>query len=729
MSWNLKKTVALFAVGFCILCVVGIFTIWNTPSKEFIGQTSPDQFSFQFKSPPNSITTTMLSDDHVLLCYVQQGEIYSIESSPRGAAWQSPVFLTNTYTSGAADLFAKTVMGANGLEVLVAWDANVPVGSGTLRRALFIVIDAANLTVCQAPSLFSKDSDNFQEACPSIDGNSTRGYVMASLVKNNGTQFIHLQRSTDLNTWTPFANVTQGTATLSLPTVLMNATGGFNLVYQFQNSTMQAIATRSISPGWNTSAETIIYRNSTSDESFQATCFTLDAEDGIVASLQQVNGSVAISIPTIQGLPTKQSAIIASGNASVLHAIFSNYQVLSVWIEPAVTTTWFTITDFNMNDRNSAFYSALVSYIFIACGLFNLQVYFYLKRRNDFDEESEPANNLFVTVAFIVLGALIALPYTGFQGESLGKSTVGEFLLPAPISNGTFIVIGFVFAFFFVSTPLIDRFWRRGARAQQDRSMIVEETKPFSWKQEVVRKIPHMGLALLIVGFYPVGSDLMRFVGFWKYSQFNFYNEGGIIIDYVLRLNNLEIASYAVKLFCASGVIFLWVLDLHMVLTPNKYFFLKDYLRFSFRKKEKSSIADSTVMLVAVFLLLVVLSYNPAYKIQAYYVSMACIGVLCFGDTSAVIVGKSMGRHKLYHGGKKTWEGAITGTVVSFIVVSFFLTWPFSLLMAGIYLFVDIVTPRIKISDNILIPLVIIAVFFFLLPWVQSPLAFLYVNP
>jgi dolichol kinase len=370
----------------------------------------------------------------------------------------------------------------------------------------------------------------------------------------------------------------------------------------------------------------------------------------------------------------------------------------------------------------------LLADIFLSCGAFNVFVYFHLKKKKKFDASSEPLNNHAVTGSFITIGILMLIPASGFQGERLGSSYADGYIFPAPINLGAIIVIGFVFLFFGVTTPLIDKMWRRDRREQQS-ILHVEET-PFSWKQEILRKLPHVIMFLLVFGFDPLGSNAMHFVNVQKYDRFNFVNEGGIIFDYVLRLNNIEIGSYAVKIMMVSGMLFLWILDLHVLLaSPTTYYFMKDYFILAFRKKERSSMADFVVMFSSLLLMILVLTFNPEFKLQGSFVCFAGFGALCFGDTAGMVIGRIFGKHKLWKDAKKSWEGAVAGALVSFLVALIFIDWPFALLIAGLYLAVDVITTRVPISDNFLIPLLVCLAFLPLLPFVQSPLASLYVMP
>ncbi len=139
--------------------------------------------------------------------------------------------------------------------------------------------------------------------------------------------------------------------------------------------------------------------------------------------------------------------------------------------------------------------------------------------------------------------------------------------------------------------------------------------------------------------------------------------------------------------------------------------------------------ADFVVMFASLLLMILVLTFNPQYKLQGAFVCFAGFGALCFGDTAGMVIGRIFGKHKLWKDAKKSWEGAVAGALVSFLVALAFIEWPFALLMAGLYLAVDMITTRVLISDNFLIPLFACLAFLPLLPFVQSPLAGFYVMP
>ncbi|MEX2714798.1 MAG: phosphatidate cytidylyltransferase [Candidatus Sigynarchaeum springense] len=686
----------------------------------------------------NSFSLSRLPDDHIVMCYIDGGHIYCRESDTRGANWQAPFSIISTNITNADNLFTAIYSSGGNNILLLAWDAEPSLGNLT-RRAFYAAVNLMTRSIVKIPAFCSDGSGSAMEQHPTIARSATGVYYMAWLVNASGNYNIAMRNGTSLSEWGDVSSVHLGSDHICCPSIMVTSSGNPEIVYSRANATSQQLLHRSILDGVDFGPAHVLVNNTAGGARFKWFDSSLSSTDDVIVSFYgsgKINGedlanaSIIIYATRESGLSRvkEQTVVGCNGTRSLAHVAFTNDQVFTIWLENAYSDSSdvrFIITDFDMSNKNSTFHSILLAYIILSCGAFNIFVYFHLKKRNKLDESSEPLNNHAVTACFFAIGILMIIPASGFQGERLGESYADGFIFPAPINLGSIIVIGFVFLFFGISTPLIDKFWHRDKREQ--RSILHVEARPFSWKQEVLRKLPHVIMFLLVFGFDPIGSSAMQYVNIQKYDRYNFMNEGGIIFDYVLRLNNIEIGSYAVKLMMVSGMIFLWILDLHVLLaSPTTYYFAKDYFILAFRKKERSSMADFIVMFSSLLLMILILTYHPQYKLQGSFVSFAGFGVLCFGDTAGMIFGRIFGKHKLWKGSIKSWEGAIAGTVVAFIASLFFIEWPFALIMAGIYLAVDIITSRVPISDNFLIPILTALIFLPLLPLVQSPLTGLY---
>ena len=151
----------------------------------------------------------------------------------------------------------------------------------------------------------------------------------------------------------------------------------------------------------------------------------------------------------------------------------------------------------------------------------------------------------------------------------------------------------------------------------------------------------------------------------------------------------------------------------------NYRFYPIKEITYVYREKERSVLGPH-IYLVYGILFSTVLFSGP--------IAISTIAMSGFGDACATIVGVSIGTHKL-QGGKssKTWEGCIAGFTSSFglgllcyvlvgmIWYSTLLSFTSILLMgiiinfigALVFLFFDYYSPPIKISDNILNPVVL----------------------
>ncbi|NMC06672.1 MAG: phosphatidate cytidylyltransferase, partial [Candidatus Lokiarchaeota archaeon] len=686
-----------FVAGFFIMVAIGPSYF---PYKQFVASTSPAPMPFSI-SDLDAITLARLPDDHVLLVYADGGTIHCRESDTRGASWFEPRDLLATGLTQLGNLYASVVVASSGRLLLLAWDAEPAPGNAT-RRAFYAVVNMETHAVVVGPSYCSEGSGTVIETFPTIAGNSTAGYRMSWLVNASGNHAIAVRSGSMYSSWGSVVTTNLGTDIISNPIILLASDGNFELVHVRANATSQQVIHRAVLHDGSLGNATIIVNGTRAGIPVTSLDGSLASTDDLILSFLcsgTINGAA------IDAAPVVVYATRASGFKDVLvevipgrntvqflqHVRFTNDQVLSIWIEPVGSGSdgslvmLFVLTDFDMTNKNSTFHSLLLAYIFLSCGIFNIFVYFHLKQKGRIDLTSEPLNNHAVTGCFLTIGILMLLPFSGFQGEQPGGSYADGFIYPAPINLGTIITIGFVFLFYGITTPLIDRFWRRDKREQQ--SIIHVESKPFTWKQEILRKIPHVAVAMLILGFDPLGSNAMQFVNIQKYDRFNFVNEGGIIFDYVLRLNNIEIGSYAIKLVMAAGMIFLWILDLHVLLaSPTTYYFLKDYFILAFRKKERTSMADFVVMFSSLLLMILVLTFDPRYKLVGTFVCFAGFCAICFGDTAGMIFGRLWGKHKLSRGTNKSWEGVFAGMAVSFVSALIFVELPFALIMAGIYL-------------------------------------------
>ncbi|WP_406657227.1 diacylglycerol/polyprenol kinase family protein [Methanolobus sp. ZRKC2] len=117
------------------------------------------------------------------------------------------------------------------------------------------------------------------------------------------------------------------------------------------------------------------------------------------------------------------------------------------------------------------------------------------------------------------------------------------------------------------------------------------------------------------------------------------------------------------------------------------------FVSFLFRKKEISSLGSHVYFTLGALVAVSVFSEHIAY---------AAVLMTTFGDASAALVGKKIGKIRIFGNGKSL-EGAVAEFFVDLVIGYFFLSsWPVAILMAFMATFVE--TYFVKIDDNLAIP-------------------------
>jgi dolichol kinase len=123
------------------------------------------------------------------------------------------------------------------------------------------------------------------------------------------------------------------------------------------------------------------------------------------------------------------------------------------------------------------------------------------------------------------------------------------------------------------------------------------------------------------------------------------------------------------------------------------------YCGFSLRNKERSGLTGGTFFMIGVFF--TILFYSQSIAVLSMF-------ILVISDTFASIVGLSFGRRKIVD--NKTIEGSIAFLLSALIIsciggIYFNLSLP-NLMVASVFTTIlELLNKRIKIDDNILIPL------------------------
>jgi len=129
----------------------------------------------------------------------------------------------------------------------------------------------------------------------------------------------------------------------------------------------------------------------------------------------------------------------------------------------------------------------------------------------------------------------------------------------------------------------------------------------------------------------------------------------------------------------------------------NGYSFpmLGSVTKSSIRRMEERGIAFGPITLVLGAIL--ALLFFPAI------IASTVILIVAFADAAATIVGRSMGKHRIFYNKKKSWEGTIAAWIVAFLCGCIYLPISYALLAASFSSIIE--SLPLKSLDNLLVPI------------------------
>ncbi len=225
-----------------------------------------------------------------------------------------------------------------------------------------------------------------------------------------------------------------------------------------------------------------------------------------------------------------------------------------------------------------------------------------------------------------------------------------------------------------------------------------KDEEDLSLKYELIRKLTHIVIILVVVCYTVFGPVFMLFTNYLV-SLVPGLSAG-------LNVDPLYYGQYTVVFLTVIAFLGLSTSELVRVFAYKAYP-LKG-VKAIFRRKEIGASLGSHISLAA-GCLAVILVYGPYHP----DIVMASISISAIGDGAASIVGKRFGIHPYrtaFSKKRKTLEGLCTATIVSFVISFLFLIYrfgPFSFLLAfvatGVMVFIDWLS--LQVSDNILNPI------------------------
>ena len=170
----------------------------------------------------------------------------------------------------------------------------------------------------------------------------------------------------------------------------------------------------------------------------------------------------------------------------------------------------------------------------------------------------------------------------------------------------------------------------------------------------------------------------------------------GLDYDVSLIYITPTLVDISLMVFFLIGVPFAITLEFFR-LSPNKGIPLYKLYFKSLRTSEQYNVAHYYYFVFGIFISSIFLPIACTFGIMC---------ILCFGDTFASIIGKKFGKHKIKWESEKSWEGTISGSLITFVSSTLFVGWELAIILTLIFGIFDILTPNfLKISDNLIYPL------------------------
>jgi dolichol kinase len=228
-----------------------------------------------------------------------------------------------------------------------------------------------------------------------------------------------------------------------------------------------------------------------------------------------------------------------------------------------------------------------------------------------------------------------------------------------------------------------------------------------SWskaKKDSLRKINHI---FLFIGLFVIwfGGLTVAFL-VTNSSTGMIPEENNTLLQYLKLVNNPD--SIIEVLFSFGWffyLLFFFFYLLCMFMLANEFTRKSKYISFPFNFFTKLYLNEQERESYGTYLYFAIGQLFAAF-ISPPMIFFAILGIGSISDLITSQIGIRYGKIHISWNKRKTWEGTIAGTLVTFLICLFFIGILWSLIFSMLYLIFDIATNKpLKISDNLLIPI------------------------
>ena len=233
------------------------------------------------------------------------------------------------------------------------------------------------------------------------------------------------------------------------------------------------------------------------------------------------------------------------------------------------------------------------------------------------------------------------------------------------------------------------------------------ENQRRSWskaKKDSLRKINHVFIFIGLLVIWYVGLYIVYLIT--NSSSGMIPEENNMLLQYLKLLyepNSVIEVLFSFGWFFYLLFFFFYLLCMFML--ANEFTRKSKHISFPFNFFTKLYLSEKEQENYGTYLFFGIGQMFAAF-ISPPMIFFAILGIGSISDLITSQVGIRYGKTHISWNKKKTWEGTIAGTLITFVVCFLFIGVLWSLIFSIVYLIFDILTNKpIKISDNLLIPI------------------------
>ncbi len=323
-------------------------------------------------------------------------------------------------------------------------------------------------------------------------------------------------------------------------------------------------------------------------------------------------------------------------------------------------------------------------------------------------------------------------------GLSVLLWTHGARLLPAPFSLVVLACsgIGIVITLTYTLGNMAKKFeeWKEDLRnlVEEWAEKALPESQRDAWLQnrfdqlhpEQKRKTPHLMMGLFVVAYVGLGYGILRGIQAMVPAD---ANVGENLANFNAALSaGIMPAGHMVAITALLAVLLLLLpVEILRLQFPQMAYPFKGTITSMLRERERGLFGAHYYIAATLPMAVLWLTDDSTSWDVTLFAVIAVLGVTVFADSASAIIGIRFGRTKWPHNKGKSIQGTVGGCAVAFAVAVPFVGLPMAVVSAAVFFLVDVLAPvPFSISDNILNPLALAAVYTVMLPYLAPLIPF-----